>query len=110
MCQLTRIQSHEDPAVRVGACWVMINWTWPNPNEPQDGKNMNFWIRQENVFDLFFFIHVDLITRCARLNELGVKKELETLVKDSNTDVVNRAKTALNQLCSVIGEIPEPEI
>lgn len=86
----------------------MINWTWPNPDEPQDGKTKNSYTKKKtNVLTLFT---VDLIIRCNRLQELGVKKELEKLVDDSNKDVGQRAKTALEQLCSVIREVPDAEI
>lgn len=88
----------------------MINWTWPNPDEPQDGKTKNCNTKKTNVLTLFFFFTVDLIVRCNRLQELGVKKELERLVDDSNKDVGHRAKTALEQLCSVIREVPDAEI
>ncbi|KAI8984453.1 armadillo-type protein [Mycotypha africana] len=84
-CVISNLQ-HEDPRVRLGACWVLINWTFHNAEESDSSK---------------------LIQRCINLRELGAEEKLEELASDSDRDVRDRSNIALNQLQAVFASIAE---
>ncbi|KAF7723882.1 hypothetical protein EC973_001554 [Apophysomyces ossiformis] len=64
--------------IRVAACWCIINWTWANSENDEDA----------------------LANRVQHLRVLGVEDKLHLMEKDSNRDVRDRVRTALDQFAA----------
>lgn len=79
----------------------MINWTWANSDENQEGKILLISF----MSFVLIFSFIDLKARCDRLRELGIEDKLKFMEKDSSRDVRDRASTALNQLREVLEKI-----
>ena len=79
----------------------MINWTWANAEENQEGKMNTIHINY--IFHSWHTL-LDLLNRCTRLRDLGIEEKLKIMEKDLSRDVRDRASTALNQLREVLAK------
>eukprot|EP01135_Chromosphaera_perkinsii_P005385 Nk52_evm66s343 gene=Nk52_evmTU66s343 len=72
---IIQAMDNENAAARVAALWCIINLTW----------------NDDTGYEL----------RIERLKELGVEMKLKLMIDDSDLDVKDRVKTALDQFCRV---------